>query len=455
MSAFTPPDNNIGNSPPATIFLAAPDMAGTILRLMYPAYQDTVRFQVVSMGTRWEDVLSQVASIRPETLVIDATLAPDAESLRAYLSQLVGTIVILILPNVWLQFKGAFENLQSVRGVYLAPVNWPEIAKATYSAVVTERTRFTAVSPATALYQQQAALGARPSHMVVGTRTIAFTSFAGGTGKSTIAEAVAVELARNHIKTLLCSFNSPPAAVGHMGLRFTINAGEWFNRPTVEGFTASLQRPPGLDDLDVLMPPHDTHTLTEAASRHMDEANSIQKLIFAAYSFNYGAIILDLPPFADSMWAVQPLLAANVVVFVCRATVHDQHAAIRAWKLITEQFREQVRVPQDSIFAVLNFDTPDDNLTESDFQAGIIQMTQRFSPILATFPYVSKLPAVQNRNQHPTLAPECEAFARPARGLASQLVAGTPELVSENGHKSNGKRGLGGLLEKVGIRVLD
>ena len=152
MSAFTLPDNN-GSAPPATIFLAAPDMPGTILRLMYPAYQDNVRFQVVSMGNRWEDVVTQVGSIRPEILVMEATLAPDPESLRAYLSQLVGTIVILVLPNVWLQFKGAFENLQSVRGVYLAPVNWAEIAKATYSAVVTERTRFAAVSPATALYQ--------------------------------------------------------------------------------------------------------------------------------------------------------------------------------------------------------------------------------------------------------------------------------------------------------------
>ena len=109
MTAFAPSDNN-GSAPPATIFLAAPDMAGTILRLMYPAYQDTVRFQVVSMGTRWEDVLSQVASIRPETLVIDATLAPEAEALRAYLSQLVGTIVILKITDLVTGFRVAEEH---------------------------------------------------------------------------------------------------------------------------------------------------------------------------------------------------------------------------------------------------------------------------------------------------------------------------------------------------------
>ncbi len=436
---------------PVSVFLAGPDMAGAVLRTMYPAFSaDTARFQVLSLSDNWSNMQTNVAQYRPDALVIDATIAPDPDSLRNYLATLAGTVAIVVLPPApgWADRKGQFEALQnSVRAVFIGPPNWAAIANATHSAVVTERTRTSAAAPMTAMYQAQTAVGVRGAPVVMGTRTIAFTSFAGGTGKSTIAETIAVELARNHVRTLLCSFNSPPAAVGHLGLRFNPNAVEWFNRPTPDGFQASLQKVKGLDDLDVLLAPEDPEALMRAASRSPEDAASIQQLVFAAYSFNYGAILLDLPPFADSMWAVQPILSSNMAVLVSRPTVHDQFAAIRAFKLFTEQMAAKHRVPLESIFAVLNFDSPDDNLSARDFQAGAAGITGRFPPILAAFPYVSKLPSVQNRGDSPALAPECDAFARAARDLAAKLVGGTPLLAGGNGH------GEKGLLGKFGINI--
>ena len=432
----------------ASVFLAGSDMSGLILRQIYPAYQDPARFQVLSMASEWDDVKRQVSQYRPEALIVEAGVAPNPDELRDFLAQLVGTIAMVVLPPAWAEFQGLFQGIQtSVRGVHLAPANWPAVASATYGAVVTERTRITTASPTTNVHRSMP-LGGPIAPVVVGTRTIAFTSFAGGTGKSTIAETLAVELARQHIKTLLCSFNSPPAAVGHMGLRFSPNATEWLNRPTVEGFAAAVQRPRSLEDLEVLLAPDDPHVLAAAPGREIEKPNSIQNLVFAAYSFNYGAILLDLPPFADSMWAVQALLAANVAVLVCRPTLHDQFAALRAYRLLTEQLAAQLRVPQDAMFAVLNFATPDDNLNERDFQGGIMQMSGRFPPILATFPYVSKLPAVQNRGDTPAFAPECEDFARAARSLAAKLIGGAPARAGANGRQS------AGLLERtLGIRV--
>lgn len=439
------------NNQPASIFLAAPDMPGNVLPILYPAFNnDQARFRVLSVTADWEDVLNDVPRYRPEGVVIEAALAPDPDALRQFLARLpAGTVAVVVLPPVpaWAERKGQFEAIQtSVRGVFIGPVNWASVASAVHTAVITERTRATEIAPATALYQQTAAVGARP--VVVGTRTIAFTSFAGGTGKSTIAEALAVELARNHVKTLLCSFNSPPAILGHFKLVVAPNATEWLNRPTPQGFQASLQKVIGLDDLDVLLSPDDPETLMRAAARAPGDPASIQQLVFAAYSFNYGAVLLDLPPFADSMWAVQPILAANMAVIVARPTIHDQFAAIRAYRLFTATLAAQHRVPLESIFAVLNFVSPESNMSAQDFQGGIINQTGgRFPPIMASFPYTCKIPAVQNMFDSPMLASGCDEFARAARSLATKLVGGTP-LSSGNGHGE--KQGLFG---KLGISI--
>jgi Mrp family chromosome partitioning ATPase len=435
---------------PATVFLAGADMRGTILEQMFPAYQDTARLQVLSMAAAWDDIRRQVEQYRPEALVIEAGAAPGPEELRDYLNQLVGTVAIVVLPTAWAKFQGIFQGAQtSVRGVHLAPANWAAVASATYSAVATERARRATAAPAASLHPARPGNGALAT-AVVGTRTIALTSFAGGTGKSTIAEALAVDLARQHIRTLLCSFNSPAAAVGHVGrgLAFSPNATEWLNRPTVEGFQASLQRPSGLDDLDVLLAPDDPHVLANASERKMDVPNSIRSLVFAAYSFNYGAILLDLPPFADSMWALQPLLAANVALLVCRPTLHDQFAAIRAYRLLTEQFAAQVRIPPEAMFAVLNFSTPDDPVTGRDFQAGVSQLIGRFPPILETFPYIQRLPAVQSQGDSPLLAPGCEAFAKAARSLSGKLVTRPREYADAANSRQTGLLG-----KLLGIRI--
>lgn len=436
------------SSSPVSVFLAGADMPGVESRLMFPAYNDPARFQIVSMAADWGDVQRDVGRYRPDVLVLEAALAPDPEALREYLAQLVSTIAIVVLPPAWADRQGQFESIRtSVRGVFLGPANWAAVASATHTAGVTERTRQATTSPSAALYQQSS--GPRVSgQVVVGTRVIAFTSFTGGTGKSSIAEALGVELARNHVRTLLCSFNSPPAAAGHFNLRLQPNASEWLNRPNPEGFQAAIQRVRGLDDLEILMAPNDHHALNQiAAGRPPEAADSIRSLVFSAYSFNYGAILLDLPPFADSMWALQPILAANVAVIVCRPTRQDQLGAIRAYKLLTEQLAQQIRVPAEAIYGVMNFASPKDNLSERDFQAAIVDTIGSFPPILSTFPYVPELPGVQNFGNSPIFESTCDGFARAARSLAGKLI-GAGLAGSGKGERS-GSKGFFGIQFKL------
>ena len=428
----------------ASVFLAGADMPSMVSRLMFPAFNDRARFQILSMTAEWSDVQRDVVRYRPDVLVLDAAIAPDPDSLREYLTQLVGTIAVVVLPPAWADRLGQFESIRTtVRGVFIGPPSWAAVASATHTAVLTERTRTVAASPTAGLYRESSAPRVA-GQVVVGTRVIAFTSFTGGTGKSSIAEALGVELARNHVRTLLCSFNSPPAAAGHFNLRLQPNASEWLNRPTTEGFQASIQHIKGLDDLDILMAPNDPHLLNQiAGSRPPEDPASIRSLVFSAYSFNYGAILLDLPPFADSMWALQPLLAANVAVIVCRPTRHDQVGAIRAYKLMTEQLAQQIRVPPEAIFAVMNFASAKDTLSERDFQTAIAEIIGNFPPILATFPYIPELPGTQNFGSSPIFESSCEGFARAARSLAGKLIGGgLTGMNNENGKGSKSFLGL-------------
>ncbi len=420
------------------VLLASSDMSGVIQRDMFPAFSDPNRFQIASMTKDWDDLRRDVDRARPEALIVDGVMAPDPESLRDMLIALPpGMVALVVLPSMWANQQGIISAVStSVRGVFIGPgVNWMAIADATRTAVTTARVQARDAAPAAAVHSNPQA--ARVSgQVVVGTRIVAFVSFAGGTGKSSIAEAIAVVLASNHVRTLLCSFNSPPAASAHLGLSLMTNASEWLNRPSVEGFQASLQQPNGMDNLDVLLAPNDTTLCAHAASRRPDEPGSIKNLVLAAYSFNYGAILLDLPPFADPGWTLMPLMAANMAVIVCRPTLHDQIAAIRAYQMLTQELVEQIRISPSSVYAAINFVSPNDNMSERDFQSAIVNHIGQFPPIMAGFPYAPALPGVQNFGRSPVFDDACSEFARSARSLTGKLISsgmGSSEKSSGSG----------------------
>ncbi len=416
---------------PIVVLLASPDMPGVIQRDMFPAFADRNRYQIISMTKVWDDLPRDVARARPEALIIDGAIAPDPEALRDMLAALPpGTVALVVLPSMWANRQGQMEAVgTSVRGVFIGPgVNWMAIADATRTAVTTARVQARDVAPAAGAHRDSRAARVG-GQVVIGTRIVAFVSFAGGTGKSSIAEAMAVVLASNHVRTLLCSFNSPPAAAGHLGLSVMTHAAEWFNRPTVDGFQAALQRPKGLDDLEVLLAPNDNTTSLQAAARRPDEPGSIKNLVLSAYSFNYGAILLDLPPFADPGWTLMPLMAANMAVIVCRPTRHDQLAAIRAYEMLTRELVETIRIPPEAVYAVMNFVSPRDNMSERDFQSAIVGYIGQFPPIMASFPHTPDLPGVQNFGRSPVFDDSCNEFARSARSLTGKLIgSGIAEL---------------------------
>ena len=440
---------------PIAVFLASPNMP-RLMAALYPTFHGaSAKFQVISFCDRWANFAADMEQYQPEVVVIEADIAPDPQTLRDALMRLPGgMLAVVVLPATpgWPEARGMFEAvLTSVRGVFIAPVNWAQIASAAYTAGVTERTRTLAITPAAAIQATATAWGGRSPNAVIGTRVIAALSGPGGTGRSTITETLAFLYAMDNIHTLLVSLNSPPAVVGHLGLKFHPDATEWFNRPNPDGFRAALQQPKGLENLDVLVAPEDPEALATAAQRPVDDPTSIRNLILAAHSRNYGVVLLDLPAFVESTWATQAVLAANMVLLICRPNVHDQFAAVRTYQLLTTRLAKHHCLPPESLFAVINMKSPEDNMSVRDFAEGVRGFADGFPPVLAAFPYVAKLPAVQNRGQALALAPETEAFTQVARSLASKLIGGTLMDANEEQARSGG-RSLFGIKFKLKLK---
>jgi cellulose biosynthesis protein BcsQ len=427
------------------VYLAAPDMPGTVIGQMMPAFSDTVRWQIMSLGATWAQMLADVPNYHPDVIILETSLAPNESALRQWLAQLAGTIVILVLPNVpdWTRHEGVLKNIQSVRGVFVAPPNWLVIAQQAYSSALTARTVALNASPV--LHSKSSsANGLNGNGTVVGTRIVALMSLRGGTGRSTIAESFAIENARQGIKTLLFSLNTPPSVLGHLpNIKDHPNAIEWLKHPTVDGFTASVQKIAGLDTLDIIVAPQ----IAELASLHPslkerrpEMNNSIRALIEMAYSFHYGVIVIDPPSSLDSELTAQSILAANIILIVERCSMDGVFSAAALYDMLTAMYKDNLRVPRDSIYLVHNFVSAANNYSPSAFlEAGArLTETKSFPLILTSLPNTPAVVLAQNKNMMLHLAQDCESFAGAINGMAVKLVGG--KLRVEGGDDKNSEK---------------
>lgn len=430
------------------VYLAAPDMPGTVIGQMMPAFNDTVRWQIMSMGAAWMQMLTDVPNYHPDVIILEASLAPNESALRQWLAQLTGSIVILVLPNTpdWTRHEGVLKNIQSVRGVFIAPPNWLVIAQQAYSSALTAHTVALNASPVLHSKASSNSNGLNGNGTVVGTRIIALMSLRGGTGRSTIAESFAIENARQGIKTLLFSLNTPPSVLGHLpNISDRPNAIEWLKHPTVDGFAASVQKIAGLDALDIIVAPK----IAELASLHPtlkerrpEMNNSIRALIEMAYSFHYGVIVIDPPSSLDSELTAQSILAANIILIVERCTMDGVFSAAALYDMLTAMYKENLRVPRDSIYLVHNFVSNANNYSPSTFLEAGSKLTESkaFPLILTSLPDTPAVVLAQNKNMLLHLAQDCEKFAGAINGMAVKLVGG--KLRVEGGDDKSGEKKL-------------
>ncbi len=402
---------------------------------MMPAFQNDARFTVATIVTTWGDFEKNLEQLKPSLVVVQGDLAPTPDMLIAATArmQVWNGVALVVLQTAHREFRTLFEKAGVVRGVFILPINWGELVQAAYSAVSTERARSVAQAPL------QTAMGFRATTSVTGTRVIAFLSGAGGVGRSTIAENMAYELAvRMNVRSMLMSFDLPAAAAMHLNLRYAPNAGEFIARPG-DGFASAIQNKEGLD---VIVAPEDSVEYARAAqssNNGKSEANSLYSLVMASWTRSYAAVLLDLPH-TEEAWTLHPLLAANTAVIVARPTLADLAATKHLLVMLMERMRNEHRIPQESIYMVINQATERSRMSPNVFYNELVSSYGWAPPVLAVLPFESEIPNIQD-DRTPVMG-KVDSFTKGIRSVINGLFPG----ISSTASAQTQKKGLFGLL---------
>lgn len=377
--------------PKVKIMLASDD-SEYIFGTMVPAFSADTRFSIASETAHWAEFEKTLETTKPNLLVVGANIAPNPDQLIKSLArlQIWNGVAIVLLQPIDANMKPILEKIGTIRGVYVMPVNFGEIAQEGYSAVITERTKGIAQNPL------QSAMGMRTATTITGTRTIAFISASGGVGRSTIAENFGYQFARTGAKTLLMSFDLPSPALMHLKVRTTPNAGEFFASPK-EGFDSCIQK---CGDLHVIVSPDNSVDYARYATNEGE--NSVYGLVHSSWNKQYAAIVLDLPN-GEGSWMTQSLIAANTVVIVARPTLTDLYSVAHLMNLLTEKMNRNVQIPKDSIYLVVNQFTPRATFSPDQMQDELIKNAGWTPKLAGTIAYNENIPLIQDTRELPVM----------------------------------------------------
>ena len=415
-----------------TVLLAGPGHEAVIYQ-MQPAFLSDQRFTIAGYAQGWENLKDVLPQLKPDLLVIQADVAPGPDALKPVLAgmQAWNGIATVVLPAQQAMFKGVYESLTAVvRGTYVAPVSWTDVANLAYAAAMTARAQVATAAPTMAApassYTGQfgASLNQAVSPMVTGTKRIAVLSQAGGAGASTIAENLAYELAaRLSVRSLLFSLGLPPAAAAHFKLRYVPSLTEFFERPGKASIQSAIQR---MEGLDILLGPEDSAEYARAAQNSSDvrSPNSIYSALLAAEDGSYGAMVMDLPP-AESEWMTHPLVFANIALLVARPIMADLFALRHTLNLLSRLDR----LPRESVYLVLNQASEVSSLTPRAIQSELSQALGWAPPIIAVIEHDPAVLQAQEQRVPPVL--RSEKLARGVRQIIGSLFPGMERTLAE------------------------
>jgi MinD-like ATPase involved in chromosome partitioning or flagellar assembly len=416
-----------------TVLLAGPGHE-TVIYQMQPAFLSDPRFTIAGYAQSWESLQSTLTQLKPDILVIQADVAPGPDALKPLLAgmQAWNGVATVILPNQQAMFKGVYESMNAVvRGTFVAPVSWTDIANLAYGYAMTARAQVVNASPALTVQHALSTTGnfgasanQAVSPLVTGTKRIAVLSQAGGAGASTIAENLAYELAaRLSVRSLLFSFGLPPAAAAHFKLRYLPNLTEFFARPGKASIQSAIQR---MEGLDILLGPEDSEEYASAARNAADvrAPNSIYSALLAAEDGSYGAMVMDMAP-DETEWMTHPLLFANAVLLVYRPIMADLFALRHTLNILSRLGTQ----PREAIYLVLNQASEASSLTPRAVQTELSQALGWAPPIIGVIESDPTVLSAQEQRVPASL--RSEKLARGIRQVIGSLFPGMERTLAE------------------------
>ena len=410
-----------------SVLLSGPGHELVFYQLQPPFLADN-RLMVLGQATTWDVLQSALASMKPEVLVVHASIAPGADPLLKLLAsmQAWNGAAVVILPEQLSSTQGVFSSLGGVvAGVYITPVNWAELPARAHSAGATARARVSQVSIAPQVSSPSAFSPQGAAPILTGTKRIAVLSHAGGAGASTLAENLSYELAaRLSVRTLLFSLGLPPAAAAHFRLRYVPNLGEYFQRPNKAAIQSAIQK---VEGLEILLAPESSLEYLKAASHSADlkAANSLYAMLMAAEDGSYAAMVMDLP-LAETEWMIHPLFFANLGLIVARPTLADLFAVRHSLNFLGSLGN---CLPRESIYLVLNQVSETSAYTPRRFLEELSADLGWAPPVAAVIEHDPNIQTAQDQRIAPIL--RSEKLARGVRQLISTLFPGMERAVQQ------------------------
>lgn len=412
------PSNLSGQDTPVSILLAHKDMSRTTS--WYQALQVDARFRITSMANDAQDFRSKLVS-SPEVILLDATVFDGPKGLVDALTSVTGAVYLIVPPTVDEKLIAEFKSIPSVKMVFIGDVNIAEFETRAYAdALALRRT--------VPVANQQAWAGGRSGSVVGGLRIITVWSRSGGTGRTTIALAIAQAVARKALKTLLIGLGGPDVLPLQVGLQPEPNILSWIANPTDEGLRASIQT---AGDMHVLAGFPDI--LSEAqGDRPAEQKGSITELVTSAAYGGYAAIILDTPSGGIAPRAVS---AANTWLLVARPTVADVWTSVEAFRTVTQKSVGQHRITPGNIFVVLNQHangmlTPDEWHRAADAACRKMALNVGFPPVVSVIPYVPEVSIAQDNGR--SALDSSDSFARPILKLSDMLFGNSVGVLARD-----------------------
>ena len=420
-------------TPKVSVMLAGAGHEVVFYQMQPPLLEDA-RFMVAGHATQWSMFEPNLANLQPALVIVQTDIAPDQETLIRTLSRISAWngVAIVVLPMQLASYKGSYEKIGSVRGVFVAPVDWIAVAQAAYGAANTARASLSQTAP-----MQQAVssigMGRTANAFITGTKRIAVISHSGGSGCSTIAENLAYDLAvRLSIKTLLVSMGLPPAAGAHLKLRYQPNLTEYFDHPGKASFQAAIQR---CETLDVLLAP-DSSVEYARILEHSEQGTgegTINGMLIDSEDGRYAAIVMDVPSCED-LWMGHALVFANSALIVARPTLADLAAVRHTLVMMQSSLRSEKRLAKESIYLVLNQFSDRAGFTPRSFQDELSTLLGWAPPIAAVIPFEYGVTQAQDAGIAPVT--RGDGFTKGIRALVSTLFP-TVSIPNENGAGSS------------------
>jgi arsenite-transporting ATPase len=436
----TPASPDGGGEHPVSVLLAA-EIGQRSLAWQQAVTMDA-RFRMAALANDPSDLQAKLA-YSPEVVIMDAIIFKGPGLLIQSLTSITGAVYVILPASISTttdpEIKSLPEKLKaipSVKQVFIGDAPISDLLQRAYGDALALRRTIAAPMSWAARTQSMASIS--------GLRVIAVWNRIGGVGKTTIAAALGLAVARRGLRSLLIGLDAPDVMPLHLSLKSEPNILGWFTNPTDAGLRNAIQK---ISDLDVLAGFPDM--LAEETGQKAEDRNSLSELVRTAAYAGYAAILLDAP--ASSSIASNAVMSANTWVLVSRPTLADAWASVDAFRTVTQRAAGQHRIAPGNIFVVLNMRgsgmlSPNEWHQAADTACRKLGLQTGFPPVTAVIPFVPGVPLNQDAGR-PVLDSDDE-FARPIHSLADMLFGVGPGETRKN--KPGGKKfSLAGLTVKV------